>query len=408
MPLPPATAFRPWWLKGLNATLPALWDRRILPPPDLDEATLDRQARSATGLDDFGDDRFVRAQLRVLLPALEFEAALSPFGRMIAHGSLLKVLKERLWAEEWFRRHPEILERPVVAPVVIVGQMRSGTTRIHRLLAADPRFAHLRLYEAMCPVPRPGSRAGPRDPRIRIVRHGVGVLNAINPGNGAAHPTGTLEPDEELGLLEASITGAQIEAQRRVPSFARWSETHDQTPAYAKLKRLLQLAGWFRGEDAAKPWLLKTPQHMQDLPALLRVFPDARLIFTHRDPVAVVASSASLVWHQMVAQSDAVDPHWIGAEWLRKTAYRARAAAAARRGIPNMTIDIDYADADTSLHAVLDRIYDWLDLEPANLPPPVADVRHRAHRYRLEDFGLDAARVRAATADYREPALLPA
>src|SRR3546814_12855747 len=94
------------------------------------------------------------------------------------------------------------------------------------------------------------------------------------------------------------------EAQWRVPAYARWCEEQDATPAYAHMADLLRLTGWLRGEDPAKPWLLKTPQHMLDLPALLRVFPDARIIFTHRDPAAVVGSSCSLAWHQMCLQSD--------------------------------------------------------------------------------------------------------
>lgn len=407
MALPPATAFRPWWLKGLNAGLPRLWARNLLPPPDLEEATLDRMARAETGLDDFGDDGFARGQLRVLLTSVKAEARLNPFGTMIAHGSLLKVLKERLWAQALFARHPEILARPIVAPVIIVGQMRSGTTRIHRRLAADPRFVHLRLFEAMAPVPWPKSTPDHRDPRIRYTARGLGVLNAINPGNGATHPTGALEPDEELGLLEASFAGAQIEAQRRVPSFARHCEAADQTPAYAHLKRLLQLTGWFRGDDPARPWVLKTPQHMQDLAALLTVFPDARLIFTHRDPVAVVASSASLAWHQMVVQSDHVDPHWIGAEWLHKTAHRARTAATVRRELdPAGVLDIDYDEAEADWTGTVARLYGWLGLPPAGEPP--AEARHRAHHYRLEDFGLGAAQVRAAVPGYRAPALLRA
>src|SRR3546814_17652045 len=112
-----------------------------------------------------------------------------------------------------------------------------------------------------------------------------------------------MAPEEELGLLVASAWGMKHEAQWRVPAYARWCEEQDATPAYAHMADLLRLTGWLRGEDPAKPWLLKTPQHMLDLPALLRVFPDARIIFTHRDPAAVVGSSCSLAWHQLCRQS---------------------------------------------------------------------------------------------------------
>lgn len=408
MPLPPATAYRPMLVRQANRWLPRLWDRRLLPPPDLEEATLDAQAMRATGLDDFGDPWF-RRPLRMLLPALRDEARLNPIGRIIAHGSLLKVLKERLWAEALFARHPEIRQRPLAPPVVIVGPMRSGTTRLHRLLASDARFVHLRLYEAMCPVPWPSSFRRRVDPRIRSTAQGWKALTWINPANAAVHPTGPLEPDEELGLLENSLWGAQIEAQRRVPSYARWCEAEDATPAYAHLADLLRLAGWFRGDDPAKPWLLKAPHHMQDLRALLRVFPDARLIFTHRDPVSVVGSACSLAWHQMVVQSDDVDPRWIGAEWLHKTEHRLRVTEAVRATLPaNRQIDIGFDETDRDWRRAIERIYAFLDLDMAPALPAMAAYlerarrapAHAAHRYDLADFGLDADAVRERFAAY--------
>lgn len=408
MPLPPATSYRPMLVRHANRVLPNLWDRRWLPPPDLREATLERQAIEATGLDDFGDGWF-REPLRVLLPALEAEARLNPIGRMIAHGSLLKILKERLWAEALFARHPEIRSRPLAAPIVIVGPMRSGTTRLHRLLAGDARFAWLRLYEALCPAPWPSSLGRRRDPRIAYTDRGWKLLNWINPANAAIHPTAPLEPDEELGLLENSVWGAQIEAQRRVPSYARWCEAQDATPAYAQMADLLRLTGWFRGEDPSKPWVLKTPQHMQDLAALLRVFPDARLIFTHRDPASVVGSACSLAWHQMVVQSDDVDADWIGGEWLHKTAHRIDTCLAVRESLsPAQQIDVSFEAMNRDWLGVMRRVYAFLDIDIAPAVAPMTayvgraqrEHPYAAHRYDLADFGLDPGEVRARFADY--------
>ncbi len=401
MPLPPATAYRPALVRHANATLPKLWDKSWLPPPDLLEETLDRQAIAATGLTDFGNPWF-RAPLRILLPALREEARLNAMGRMIAHGSLLKLLKERLWAQAWFTAHPEIRDRPLPAPVVIVGPMRSGTTRLHRLLATDDRFAHLKLYEAMCPVPPLRGR----DTRTLQTAFGLKALNWINPANAAVHPTGPHEADEELGLLENSVWGAQIEAQRRVPSYARWCEAQDATPAYRHMADLLRLAGWRRGDDPAKAWVLKTPQHMQDLPALLAVFPDARLIFTHRDPASVAGSAASLAWNQMVMQSDDVDPHWVGAEWLHKTAHRIEKTLAVREAIPGaQQLDLTFNDMNRDWQGAMRRVYAFLglDLAPA-LPAMTAylarETRHAAHRYDLADFGLNATEIRERFSAY--------
>ena len=405
MPLPPATAFRPLPVRFANAVLPGLWRRRILPPADLDADGLFAMAERQTGLrnyDPLGDDgAFWRAQLTVLLASLAGEARLNAIGLLIAHGSILKVLKERLWAADLFRRHPEILAEELAAPLVIVGPMRSGTTRLQRLLASDPAFGGLRLFEAMCPVPWPGSFRASVDPRLTYTARGLRALNWINPGNAATHPTGPLQVDEELGLLEASFAGAQIEAQRRVPTFARMGEAIDQTPAYRHLCRLLQLRQWFTGDR--RPLVLKTPQHMQDLAALNAVFPDARLIFLSRDPVAVVASSASMVWNQMVVQSDEVDPAWIGAEWLHKTAFRRRAAARDRAIIdPARTLDTSFDTMNADWRGEIARIYAWLGRDPG---PAWVEMEaylsrataHRAHAYRLSDFGLIAEQVNDVT-----------
>ncbi|QMW22026.1 sulfotransferase family protein [Sandaracinobacteroides saxicola] len=410
--LPPATSFRPRALKALNGTLPPLWANRLLPPPDLLEHSITAMATRRTGLSDFGDDLFFRKQLRILLASLAEEARLNPLGRMLAHGQLLKVMKERLWAQALFTRHPEILDIPLAPPIVIVGPMRSGTTRLHRLLAQDTRFTALTLYESMCPVPWPSSERRARDPRIAFTAKGLQFVNWVNPANAAVHPTGVHEVDEELGLLEASASGSQIEAQRRVPSFARYGEVTDQTPAYAHMKRLLQLRTWFRGIDPARPYVLKTPQHMQDLRALLNVFPDAKLVFTHRDPVKVVGSSASLAWNQMVVQSDDVCPYWVGQEWLHKTRLRIDVTAAVRETLPAAQVtDIHYESMERDWQGSLRTLYGWLgrELPPATLFAMQAwlvraerEHPHRSHRYDLSDYGLCPHDIRDRFADYRE------
>lgn len=398
--LPPPTAYRPWVARAGNRLFPRAWASGALPPPDLTEATLFAQARAAARADDFGGEAFLPA-LRALLPALR-DAPLNPLGRVIAHGSALKVLIERAEVARLAAAHPEITQRPLARPVVIVGPMRSGTTRLHRLLACDPRFAHLRLYEAMFPVPGRARRAK----SAAILR----LLAHLNPAIAAVHPTWPGAPDEELGLLEHSFWGAQLEAQRPIPAYARWCEAADAAPAYAWLAQLLRLIGWARGEDAAKPWVLKTPQHMADLPALMARFPDARLIFTHRDPATVVASSASLAWNQMVLQVDHLDPHWVGAEWRHKTRQRIDAMQRARSG-GVAGLDVRFGDFARDWEGTVARVYAYLG--EALTRPVLAAMReymtreegggrHLAHRYVGTDFGLDADALADEFADYAE------
>ena len=405
---------RPFPLRIANSILASLWESPLSSPPDLSEDRLLSEARHQTGLDSFGNPWF-RRPLRALLRSLAEEAELNPVGQVVARVHVLKLLKERLWAEHWFREYPEIRRRPMKAPIVVVGPMRSGTTRLHRLLAADRRFAHLRLFETMCPVPKPSVMEG-RDRRPQFAALSLGLLHHANPSTAVLHPTGPLAPEEELGLFVASAWGMKHEAQWRIPSYARWCENEDATPAYDRMADLLRLTGWIRGEDPDKPWLLKTPQHMLDLPALLRVFPEARIIFIHRDPAAVVGSSCSMAWNQMSVHSDHVDARWIGREWLRKTRLKISRMAEARERVPAANrIDVHYDEMDRDWRAVMRRIYAFLDLDMAPAAKAMAaymdrserERSFRAHSYRLGTFGLDPNNVRLCFRDYMQDFAVP-
>ena len=379
-----------------------LWRRGLSAEPVTEPGQLMQEAAEKTGLDDFGDETFIEA-LTVLCRAQDEEAGLTPFGRVVAHGSLLRALSQRLTALEWVRRHPEILDYPIERPVIVLGGMRSGTTRLQRLLAADPRFQCTRAFEATTPAPPLSYRPGRRDPRRMTQRGWQLAADLINPNFRKIHPTRINEADEELAMLELSICGAQIEAQRPVPSFRDWSERTPQTHAYRFLKMLLQLQGWLRGTGPARPWVLKTPQYCQDLEALLEVFPDARLVAIHRDPVKMTASAASLAWQVMATVSETVTKPWCGEEWLHKGAYRARVTADVRAARPDVpAIDLVYRDMNADPIGVMRRVYDFLDL------PLTEDVRlamrrylkraarardHGRHRYSLHEFGLTEAEV---------------
>lgn len=305
--------------------------------------------------------------------------------------------------------NPAIASRSLKRPVVVVGPMRSGTTRLHRLIASDTRFAHMRSFETINPVPAPGFKPGSRDRRWIVARLAMGAVHAFNPSTAVIHPSGPFEPEEELGLLVRSIWGMKHEAQWQVPSYGRWAEGQDATPAYRTMAMLLRLIGWARGEDDSRPWVLKTPQHMLDLPALLAVFPDARIIFTHREPRAVVGSSCSLVWNQTIIHSDRVDPAAIGREWLRKTDLQIGRMRAARKSIPQRRrIDVSYSDMERDWQGVMRNIYHFLDkdIEPA-LPAMTRymassgrELHRHPHRYSLDAFGLDAHEVGEQFDDY--------
>jgi hypothetical protein len=373
-------------------------------PARLTKAGLLDDAMAATGLDDFGD-RWFEGPMDVLLEAVRTEARLNDAGTLAAEKQFHHVLRDRLLAQMWFKRHPEILARPIRHPVVIVGPMRSGTTRLHRLLAADRRFAYLRSFETISPVPRPdfedvmdGRKA---DFRPKLASRIMKVARLANPRTLSIHPTGPYEPEEELGLLVASMWSMKHDAQWHVPTYGRWCEDQDATPAYQHMANLLRLIGWSQQESSLRPWILKTPQHMLDLPALLKVFPDARLIFTHRDPRNVVGSAASLAWNQTIIYSDHADPGTVGKEWLRKTGLMADRMMAARKAVPDdRIIDVRYDDMDQDWRVTMERIYAFLGLEMDGAIPGMQrfidrsrSLKRRPHRYSLGQFGLSEGEV---------------
>ena len=383
----------------------------VIAAPKLERDALMEAAAVATGLDDFGDPWFERP-FDVLLDSVRSEARLNHAGSLAAEKQFHHVLRDRLYTQMWFARHPEILARPVPHPVVIVGPMRSGTTRLHRLLAADRRFAHLRSFETISPVPRPdfeevmAGRA--KDFRPTLAKRIMRVARLANPRTLSIHPTGPYEPEEELGLLVASMWGMKHDAQWHVPTYGRWTEQEDATPAYRHMANLLRLIGWSQQESSLRPWILKTPQHMLDIKALLAVFPDAKLIFTHRDPRQVVASAASLAWNQTIIYSDHADANSVGAEWLRKTELMLNRMMEARASMaPERAIDVHYDDMDADWRGTMARVYRFLGFEMDSAIPGMERyiersraLKRRPHRYSLAEFGLSEGEVAERMGEY--------
>ena len=306
--LPPATAYHRLPLRLLNRLL-RVANACGLARVSLDADEMMEAVRRETGLSDFGDPRFLEPY-NLLCQSLNAEADLNPVGRLLTRVSMLRLLRHRLWAEALIKKHPEILEREIKAPVVIVGLARSGTTRLHRLLAADPGFVHLKSWETVNPVPWPDSYGAERDPRITSIEKALKAVLYMSPQMASVHPLGAHEVEEEVGLIQHAFSSQLFEMMAYVPSFADYLMKHDQTYAYEYMVRLMKIVSWWRGDDD-RPWVMKTPQHMQDLDSLMKVFPDARLICSHRDPIKAVGSVSSMGWVSMVRDTDSLDPHWI-------------------------------------------------------------------------------------------------
>lgn len=419
--LPKATEYHRTPMRILNSILSGL-NKIGLARIDLSEQALIQSARKQTGLHLFGDEDF-RIPMRVLLKSLEEEAKLNPIGRLLTKQSLVRILKHRLYLAELLDRHPEILERKITAPIVIVGLARSGTTRLHRLLASDQRFLHIKAWETVNPVPYPDSfksRDGVTnkpDPRITGIEQGLKAVLYMSPQIAAVHPLGAHEIEEEVGLLQHAFSSQIFEVQAHIPSFAEWLMTHDQTYAYQHMVTLLKVISWYRNDPEDKPWVLKTPQHMQDLDALINVFPDAKIICSHRDPVKTVGSACSMTWTSIVRDSNHADPHWVGNEWLNKTDRMLKKTLDIRENnIPKaQQFDILYADIHQDWQQAIAKIYNFLNLEfnpeakqgMQNWLDNNGQHKHGSHKYDLRDFGLNEAEVDKRLLYYREKFSIP-
>jgi hypothetical protein len=363
-------------------------------------------ARRRTGLVRFDDESF-RQPLGMLVDAIEREAELTPLGRAITRSRLVGVLSNRLRAQALFERYPEILQEEIVAPIFIAGLQRTGTTMLHRLLAADPGLRALLSWEALNPAPLLRRPWHTRDPRIGTAVLAERGLRYLAPDFFAIHPVEAEAPEEEVILLDYSFLSTVAEATLHVPSFSAWLEAQDQTPAYAYLKKLLQLLQW---QNRKQRWILKTPHHLEWLDTLLAVFPDARIICTHRDPLKTLASFCSMIAHGRGVFTDHVDAREVGAHWSRKTQRQVARAMATRDRVGNGAfLDISYYDLMSDPMTEIARIYDFIGRP---LTPVIRDAietarrrnpkdKHGKHSYRLSDFGLSRDAVEAGFAAYR-------
>jgi len=404
----PVRVRRPLGLRLLNRAGSAL-RAAGLPLVRLDEAALVARARRATGLTDLGDDAF-RGPLGRLLHALEHEAELTFFGRIIARADLVRLLENRLRMTETRRRHPEIDAEEIRSPVFILGLPRTGTTILHELLAQDRANRVPMTWEVMHPWPPPERAAYENDPRIaEVEKHFAGIERLI-PGFQAMHPMGARLPQECVALTAHDFASMLFSTTHRLPSYQAWLDTADLRWVYASHRRQLQYLQWrCRGER----WVLKSPGHLWALDALLAVYPDARIVQTHRDPLKVVASLTSLVTLLRSLASDRPDPFAVGAEWApRLAAGLERAMAVRARGLPATArvLDVQFTDFMRDEMRTVRRLYTHFDLElspeaEAHMRRFLAENprdRHGVHRYTLADAGLDPATERGRYAAYQE------
>jgi hypothetical protein len=282
-------------------------------------------ARARTGLHDFGAADF-RARLDLLCSEWGGDRALTAMHRAVLFGYLARYASNRLLIHDTLQRHPEILSERIDRPVIVTGLPRSGTTHLVNLLAADERFHSLPLWESYEPVPLPGEarQADGTDARYARCAAAWAGMQQVTPLLAAMHP---MEPDhihEELELMGPDYASYNFEWLTMSP---RWRDHYyatDQRPHYEYLRRVLQLLQWQR-RTPGKRWVLKCPQHLEQLPVIRQVFPDALVVFTHRDPVAVIQSTLTMQAYTQRMQRPRVEIEWLRDYWVARTEHLLRA-----------------------------------------------------------------------------------
>lgn len=364
------------------------------------------------GSDDFGDtssDQGWRSGLERVADGLVNEARLSAIGVEVAHLDLMRALKNRLGVIAWRKQHPDIADKPITAPIFIVGQPRTGTTILHDLLAQDPELRAPLTWEVdePCPVPQPETYHS--DPRIAQAQASIEMSEQIVPGFLAFHPMGALLAQECVRITGSEFTSMIYTVQYRLPSYYRWLLYEaDHAGAYRYHRIFLQhLQSGVPGQ-----WLLKSPAHLWELDKLLAEYPDALIVQTHRDPLNVISSIAALTHHLRRMGSDESDIAECAAQSYEEITVGLDRGMALRDGgtIPSgRVIDVQFTDFVQDPLRTVGGIYQKLgrELRPDTeqkmrdfLAAHPGDGGHG--RYTWSDTGLDAGEVRERVRAYQE------
>jgi hypothetical protein len=338
------------------------------------------------------------------------EGGFNHAGILQQHTLILGLLKNRLLIEDLVARHPEILDEQITAPIIICGLPRTGTTHLHNLISADPSIRSLPYWESLEPVlpEREQPAAGDPDPRRERTATALSFLDVAMPYFNRMHEMTVDHAHEEIQLLAIDFSSMLFETTAPMPTWRDAYGARDQRPSYAYLRRVLQVLQWLRGGSR---WVLKSPQHLEQFPALVETFPDATFVVTHRDPVSVTTSMVTMLAYTARLARDRVDVENIGSYWADRLQVMLRRCAEERDVLPaDRTIDVHFDEFMKNDLAMVALIYD-LAAQPFDATARTAMHQFMAAHprgkfgtidYDLDQFGLDASERRQALAFYTE------
>lgn len=384
---------------------------RFAPPRQFADASDELHALVAQqlGADDFGPNDY-RAGLDMLLLSLDYDPRLTEQGRRIAWGEAYRALYARAHAFRQMKQTPGFDQHAIVAPVVITGMPRTGTTALHKLMAVDPRFQGLQTWLIGTPMPRPPREQWESHPQFQLAVEQLSRRHAAVPDRRAAHLMVADEVDECCLVMRQGFVSNLWSCMWSAASYDLWLQSRSERHCYDYLKQVLQLIG---SSEPRKRWLLKNPGHIANLDLLFAVFPDARVIQTHRDPARAIPSlCAMLIRNHDVVEEGRRDlrARLMGIRETEKWAQAIRDAEPVRQTHRTQVLDVIHGDFHRAPMQALERIYTFTGMEltapvRAAMQQRIADDperRHGVHRYNVADFGLSETRIRARFGNYIE------
>ncbi len=397
-----------WSLKALNAGA-ALLHRLGFPFSKLSEASLLAGARKATGLDDWGGEHFLEP-LRVMLDDVE-NSQLTSLARISTRDIGLHCLGNRLKITEYFKKHPHVAQHPIKRPVFILGFPRTGTTLLQNLLSLDPARRALPFWEIMNPVPFHPDSEQDKKSRIRAANAKLRIAYWVLPEMAQVHEIRAESLEECWPLLANGFTVMAWDMGSGWRNYGAWLLDHDMSKSYDEYRQCLQVMAQRQPES---DFVLKCPDHMWFVDSLLETFPDACIVWTHRDPVASIASYCSLIslnWRLMYGRFDPVE---VGAHIENQFLNGIERAMAVRERVgEDRFFDVDFVELCNEPGRIVSQITDHFDLTPISqqavdgyLNTKRQDAKG-AHKYSVERYGLDTDRIYERYRSYIERFQIP-
>ena len=372
----------------------------------LDSKQIINAAKNQTNLEYFGNPLFLEG-FECLVQSINEEADLNDIGMEAQQHRLIGILANLLRIENACIQHPEILTEEIKSPVVIVGLPRTGSTMTHRLLASDPRHTAMLWWEGRYPAMLDNEVRGHPNERMEMGKAEVEAVMQASPEALTIHPWDYKGADEEILLLEHTFFSTVPESFMRLPTYSKWVESQDHIHAYAQLKIMLQYLQWQNPGRDKKRWVLKSPHHLGFIDKLLNIFPDSKVIQTHRDPLKTVPSFCSMCSNLFEPLTNSYDKNEIGHHWAHKLAKVLNHCMEVSNLNKENFLNLEFKRMIKDPIFEMEEVYKFIDEDFTDQAENAMNAwkeenQHEmgAHQYSLEEFGLESSFIDSYFSEY--------